>query len=64
MTPDSKDLDKTVKLIDCLGLSNLAEEIGLTPQAIFQWKKYGIPKAWMLYLKDHHSHEYKTIFGE
>jgi hypothetical protein len=42
----------TSKIIDELGgPTRVAKDYGITPQAVSQWRKYGIPKVWLLYFK-------------
>lgn len=51
---------EAVQVIDSLGgPSNMAELLGgsdvITPQAISQWKKKGIPKGWRAFLRAKHA---------
>jgi predicted transcriptional regulator len=40
------------RVIDNLGgTAKVAELLGLTKSAVSQWKKRGIPAAWVMYLK-------------
>lgn len=60
---DKKDIALGADLIDSVGISKISRKIGLTPQAVFQWKKFGIPQAWKLYLQKEYSEQYKNFFG-
>ena len=44
---------KSGEYIDKLGGSSAVASIcdGITPQAVSQWRKNGIPRAWLRYLK-------------
>lgn len=58
-----KELEASVTLIDELGITKIAREISLSPQAVFNWKSKGIPPAWKLYFKTKHKAAYKRAFN-
>lgn len=60
---DYKDIALGAKFINSLGITKISQKIGLTPQAVYQWKKCGIPQPWKLYLQKEYSEQYKLFFG-
>lgn len=45
------DLSKVI-VNDLGGTSKVAEMCGLAPSTVSEWKSEGLPKAWVLYLRE------------
>lgn len=55
---------KHILFIDLLGgISRVAKDCNITRGAVWQWKKNGIPKSQMNYLKTKYPSEYQKIYG-
>lgn len=44
-------VNKSRVFIDQIGYVTLAKKLDITPQAVINWRKRGIPKSYLKYLK-------------